>query len=232
MVCLCESAYDTVVWFFPFLVGNEGLEDLIGQEADEKLTWAFKRSERFCHFYIGEMPDRDPDSKERLVLAVGGKYDVSYLERSFPADKITRAMADHGKRFPYNHRLAVFLHHRGPTISSANPLPWYLENVADPSTVVIVRMGFERWLPQRRAWFNTQFGDAVRAGADCIEAGEPGQIGLIQAMDVIKYALNRNKFRVEEEMISGKPVASTKASEVFKEQLAKLIPRPLESWRK
>ncbi|TFK28379.1 hypothetical protein FA15DRAFT_701055 [Coprinopsis marcescibilis] len=202
-----------LVWVFPFLVGREGLVDIIGRDAREQLLRAFNRRERFCHFYIGEMPDRDPDSKERLVLAIGGKYDVGYLERSFPADRITRAMADHGKRFPYNHRLAMFLHYQGATMSSSlNPLPWYLENVADPSTVVL-------------------FGDAVRAGADCIEAGEPGQIGLIKAMDVIKYALNRNKFRVGEEMISGKPIASTKAGEVYKEQLATLTPKPLERWR-
>ncbi|TFK28376.1 hypothetical protein FA15DRAFT_715357 [Coprinopsis marcescibilis] len=222
---------DTVVWFFPFLVGTEGLVDLIGQEACEELLLDYSRRERFCHFYVGEMPERDPDSKERLVLAVGGQYHVGHLKYSAPADRITRAMADHGKRFPYNHRLALFLHRAGRTLSNqVNPVPWYLENVADASTMVFVRMGLERWLPDRRAWFNTQFGDAVRAGADCIDVGDPGQISL-KAMDVIKYTLNKNKFRVEEEMISWKPLASTKAGEVYKEQLATLTPKPLESWR-
>ncbi|TFK28391.1 hypothetical protein FA15DRAFT_691857 [Coprinopsis marcescibilis] len=50
--------------------------------------------------------------------------------------------------------------------------------------------------------------------------------------DVIRYALNRNRFRVEEEMISWNQVVSTKSSESYKKQLATLIARPLESWRK
>ncbi|TFK28375.1 hypothetical protein FA15DRAFT_652832 [Coprinopsis marcescibilis] len=211
--------------FFHFDPGNARLTDLIGKEASDDLP--FRRRERFCHFFTGEMPDRDPDSKERLVLAIGGTYTVGQLEHSAPADRITRVMLDHGKRFPYNHRLVIFLNYVGPLMSNhVNPLPWYLENVADATTAHFVRVGFEHWLPPRRAWFNTQFGDAVRAGADCIEVGE------VRALDAIRYVLNRNRFRVEEEMISWKPVVSTKASESYKKQLASLIAKPLESWRK
>ncbi|TFK28377.1 hypothetical protein FA15DRAFT_701053 [Coprinopsis marcescibilis] len=215
---------DTVVWFFPIAIMNSGLNNIIGQKACEELEPRLR--ERFCHFYIGEMPDRDPDSKERLVLAVGGKYTVGHLKKSYPADRMTRVMADHGKRFPYNHRLALFPHYAGRRMSNGlNPLPWYLENVADASTVVLARMEFETRSPEARAWFNTEFGDAVRAGADCIEAGA-------KALDIIKYVLNRSRFRVEEEMISWKPLVSTRAVERYKEQLHAITPRAFESWRK
>ncbi|TFK28399.1 hypothetical protein FA15DRAFT_665362 [Coprinopsis marcescibilis] len=209
---------DRVVWlmYMGWYITERatGLEDIIEWQASESL-----RINKFF-FYAGDMPDRDPGSKERLVLAI---YFCPYY---YPSNKhwIEQTVLVHAKSFPNNHRAAFIFDAVKVTFALYK---WSQEifNVTGHFKSVLVRVRFVDWQVDERTNFNKLFGDLIRAGTDCVDFEE------LRGLEIIKYVLNHDRFRLEEEMISWNPFVSTKAGKVYKEDLATLVPGPLEKWR-
>ncbi|TFK28400.1 hypothetical protein FA15DRAFT_715386 [Coprinopsis marcescibilis] len=222
---------DKVVWLmyltefygpFQATFHGLGLEDIIGQREAESM-----KSDQFS-FHAGDMPDIDPgESKERLVLAI-------FFFPQFIKCKggIEQTILAHAKRqrssFPNNHRAAFVFPTEG-TWYERDEIPFMQSwsktvlNVAGHFTSVLMRERLWEWRPEKRTRFNELFGDLIRAGTDSVD------IEYINALDIIKYVLNHDRFRVEEEMIGWNPVVSTKAGKIYKETLATLTPGPFEN---
>ncbi|TFK28380.1 hypothetical protein FA15DRAFT_701056 [Coprinopsis marcescibilis] len=215
---------DTVVWLM-FINPKKamGLKDLIGQEAWEKACSIEYFIGTPCHFYSGEMPDKDPYSHERLVLAICTDYNVDAAMHVNNAERIKRVLSDYAKSSTTDkHRVALFLYNNRWSMSRGLDLVDYYDlNRRERATTVIARAGFERWPDNTRAMFNELFGDMVRVGADCMDVGEDS------VLEVIKYALNRDSLHLEQEMISWAPVVSTKAGNIYRKTLDTLAPGPL-----
>ncbi|TFK28388.1 hypothetical protein FA15DRAFT_753515 [Coprinopsis marcescibilis] len=212
---------DKVVWLMYFTewsIAATGLKDIIGQQGLRSL-YADQA------FYAGDMPDRDPGSKERLVLAI---YFCPYYPTNHE-NWIKHTMSAHAKSFPDNHRAALIFANNmwkilDDTLFLHNCCKIAL-NVAGHFTSVLVRVRFGDWQVDGRTRFNEILGDLIRAGTDCIDVDE------LRGLEIIKYVLNHDRFRLEEEMIGWNPVVSTNAGKIYKEDLATLAPGPLEKWR-
>ncbi|TFK28401.1 hypothetical protein FA15DRAFT_665364 [Coprinopsis marcescibilis] len=215
---------DKVVWLVYFTeecinLPARGLGDIIGQQASESMHI------NKLFFYAGDMPDRDLGSKKRLVLAI---CFCPYFSTNHK-NRIEQTMLAHAKSFPNNHRAAflfavestweilgdtLFLHHWCKTVL----------NVAGHFTSVLVRLQSRDWRVGERTSFNEIFGDLIRAGTDCLDVDKN------MPLEIIKYVLNHDRFRVKEEMISWNPVVSTNAAKIYKKTLATITPGPLESY--
>ncbi|TFK28392.1 hypothetical protein FA15DRAFT_691858 [Coprinopsis marcescibilis] len=211
---------DKVVWLVyvadwepEFFLLSHGLEGIIDRQALERLS-----CDQFF-FYAGDMPDRDPESKERLVLAIrfcpcSSTYNKNWLEQTI---------------FPNNHRAAFLFaaRHKWESLRTTRFLNGWFQtvlNVAGRFTFVLVKVQFRDWHVLERTGFNENFGDLIRAGTECMDVDE------IRGVEIIKYVLNHDRFWVEEEMIGWNPVVSTKAGEIYKKTLATITPGPLESY--
>ncbi|TFK28387.1 hypothetical protein FA15DRAFT_701061 [Coprinopsis marcescibilis] len=179
-------------------------EDLIGQQALESLH-------------------KTDFSEERLVLAICKSRYYDPIQ-SHHAYLTMHVMSEYAKTVTNSHRAVFVFSAYWWQNQDQELVHWFERDMANQLTFDLVRIEFKDWPPSERSQFNAKYGDMIRAGAECLD------VVLEVRAHIIKYVLNHEKFRVEEEMISWNPVVSSKAGKIYKKTLATLTPGPFENY--